>query len=158
MKYNDKTTGFTHAIVRLCYFLLGLSAVAFPFMMNAREGSWYYFGLTAVFGKYLIIPFYMVVPAGFAALVCLDKMLGNIQKDIAFDNKNVKLLDIVTYCCVYAFAVGVISFIVIATVKYKIASLFLLCCGEAFMALIVRVVRNMLKKAIAIKEENDLVV
>ena len=158
MKYNDKTTGITHIAVRVCYFLLLGAVIAFPFLMRAKEGDWYYFVMLAVHGKYLIYPFYAVVPAGFIALVCLDKILANIKKDIVFDNKNIKLLNIITICCLYAAVVGAVSFVIIAAVYKSIETVILLAFGEGFMALVVRVVRNIIKKAIEIKEDNDLVV
>ena len=97
-------------------------------------------------------------PAGFIALVCLDKILGNIKKDIVCDNKNIKLLNIITICCLYAAVVGAVSFVIIAAVYKSIETVILLAFGEGFMALVVRVVRNIIKKAIEIKEDNDLVV
>ena len=158
MKYKDKTTGLTHFAVRACYVLLAAAVIAFPFLMKANEGDWYYFVMLAVHGKYLIYPFYAVVPAGYIALICLDKILGNIKKDIVFDEKNTKLLNILTYCCFAASLVGLVSYVIIA-VKYKsIETVILLAFGEAFMALVVRVVRNILKRAIEIKNEYDLVV
>ncbi len=158
MKYKDKSTGLTHFAVRLCYILLAVSVIAFPVLMKAQEGDWYYFVMLAVHGKYLIYPFYAVVPAGYIALICLDKILGNIKKDIVFDNNNVKLLNLITVCCLYAAAVGIVSFVIIALNYKSIETLILLAFGEAFMALVVRTVRNVFKKAIEIKEENDLVV
>ena len=158
MKYSDKTAGLTQFVVRLCYFLLAGAVIAFPFLMRAQEGDWNYFVMLAVHGKYLIYSFYCVVPAGYAALICLDRILSNIKNDVVFDLKNVRLLNIITWCCLYAAAVGLVSFIIIAMVYKSIETVALLAMGEAFMALVVRVVRNVLKKAIEIKEENDLVV
>ena len=158
MKYSDKSTGLTHFAVRACYVLLAAAVIAFPFLMKAQEGDWYYFVMLAVHGKYLIYPFYAVVPAGYIALICLDIILGNIKKDIVFDNKNVKLLNIITVCCLYAAAVGIVSFVIIAVNYKSIETVILLSFGEAFMALVVRVVRNILKRAIEIKNEYDLVV
>ena len=158
MKYSDKSTGLTHFAVRACYVLLAAAVIAFPFLMKAQEGDWYYFVMLAVHGKYLIYPFYAVVPAGYIALICLDKILGNIKKDIVFDYKNVKLLNIITVCCLYAAVVGIVSFVIIAVNYKSIETVILLAFGEAFMALVVRIVRNVFKKAIEIKEENDLVV
>lgn len=156
--YKDKTTGITHIAVRLCYVLLALAVIAFPVLMRAKEGDWYYFVMIAVHGKYLIYPFYAVVPLGYAALVCLDKLLGNIKKDIVFDERNIKLLNIITVCCLLASLIGLVSFVVIALIYKSIETVILLSFGEGFMALVVRVVRNILKKAIEIKEDNDLVV
>ena len=156
--YKDKTTGLTHLAVRLCYVLLAAAVIAFPVLMKAQEGDWYYFVMLAVHGKYLIYPFYAVVPAGYIALICLDKILSNIKKDIVFDSSNIKLLNIITVCCLYAAAVGLVSFVIIAVLYKSIETVILLSFGEGFMALVVRVVRNIMKKAIEIKEDNDLVV
>ncbi|MBQ7741151.1 MAG: DUF2975 domain-containing protein [Eubacterium sp.] len=158
MKYSDKTTSLTHAAVRACYFLLGASVIAFPFLMRAQENDPYYFVMIAGHGRYLIYPFYAVVPLGYAALICLDKILTNIKKDIVFDESNVRLLNIITYMCLAASGVGLISYIIIAAIYKSIETVILLSFGEAFMALVVRVVRNIMKKAIEIKEENDLTI
>lgn len=158
MKYSDKTAGLTQFSVRLCYFLLAASVVAFPILMRAQEGDFYYFVMIAEHGRYLIYPFYSVVPAGYVALICLDKALTNINNDIVFDDCNVKLLNIITYACLFASVVGFASYIVIAAIYKSIETVILLAIGEAFMALVVRVVRNILKKAIEIKNEYDLVV
>ncbi|MBQ9228346.1 MAG: DUF2975 domain-containing protein [Eubacterium sp.] len=158
MKYTDKTTGLTHFIVRLCYVLLAASVIAFPILMRASEEDFYYFVMLAGHGRYLIVPYYLVVPAGYVALICLDKILSNIKKDLVFDSRNIRLLNIITGCCLFAAAVGLVSYVVIALIYQSIETVFLLAAGEAFMALVVRVVRNVLKKAIVIKEENDLVV
>lgn len=158
MKYNDKSVGLTQFVVRLCYFLLAAAVIAFPVFMRAEEGDAYYFVMIAEHGKYLIYPFYAVVPAGYVALVCLDKILTNIKKDAVFDERNVRLLNIITYCCIYAASVGFISYVIIALIYKSIETVILLAMGEAFMGLVVRVVRNILKKAIEIKNEYDLVV
>lgn len=158
MNYHDKTAGLTLVMVRICYGLLAASVAAFPLLMRAQESDWYYFVMIAGHGKYLIVPFYLVVPLGYAALICLDKMLSNLQKDIVFDACNVTLLNRLTVCCVLASVIGIVSYVVIAVIYQSIETVFLLAAGEAFMALVVRVVRNVLKKAIELKEENDLTV
>ena len=158
MKYHDRTAGFAQAVVRICYVLLALSVIAFPYLMKAQESDFYYFVMIAVHGKYLIVPFYIVVPAGYAALICLDKLLSNIKKDLVFDMRNIKLLNLITCSCLFAAAVGTVAFVVIAVIYKSIETVILLAMGEAFMALVCRVVRNVFKKAIEIKEENDLVV
>ena len=155
---NMKSASLTHFVVRLCYFLLAVAVILFPIFMREYEGSPFYFVMIAQHGKYLIYPFYAVVPAGYAALICLDKILTNIKRDIVFDVSNVKLLNKITYCCLYAAAVGFISYAIIAHMYKSIETVILLALGEAFMALVVRVVRDVLKKAIEIKEDNDLVV
>ena len=129
MKYKDKTASFTQLIVRLCCLLLLALTVVYPFVVKYEEG-FDVFTYLGVFGN-----------------------------DIVFDNKNIKLLNLLTGCCAYATVVGVVSFIVLL-IKTHIPFdlLIVLPSGEAFMTLVVRVVRNVFKKAIEIKEENDLVV
>ncbi len=155
---DKKSTSLCQFAIRLCYFLLLGAVIAFPFLMRVKEGNPLFFVMIATHGKYLIYPFYAVVPAGYAALICLDKIMGNILKDIVFDKKNTKLLDTICYCCLYAAAVGLISYIIIALIYKSIETVILLAMGEAFVALVIRVVRNVIKKAIEIKEDNDLVV
>ncbi|MBR3149010.1 MAG: DUF2975 domain-containing protein [Eubacterium sp.] len=155
---NMKSASLTHIVIRICYVLLALSVILFPILMKAQEGDAFYFVMIAQHGKYLIIPFYVVVPAGYAALICLDKILCNIKRNIVFDMSNVKLLNKITYCCLFASIVGFVSYAVIAVTYKSIETVILLALGEAFMALVVRVVRDIMQKAIEIKEDNDLVV
>ncbi len=158
MKYNMKSAQLTQLAVRLCYVLLAVAAVLFPILMKVPDGSQWYFVMIAQHGKYLIYPFYAVVPAGYAALICLDKILTNIKNDIVFDSRNVTLMNRITWCCLFAAAVGFVSYIIIALMYKSIETVMLLAFGEAFMALVVRVVRDVMQKAIEIKEDNDLVV
>ncbi|MBQ7203166.1 MAG: DUF2975 domain-containing protein [Eubacterium sp.] len=155
---NLYSVSITHFVIRLCYVLLAAAVVLFPLFMRVQDGSPFYFVMLAQHGKYLIFPFYAVVPAGYAALICLDKIMINIKRDIVFDNSNVKLLNKITYCCLYAALVGLVSYAIIAVMYKSIETVILLAFGEAFMALVVRVVRDVINKAIEIKEDNDLVV
>ncbi|MBQ8077395.1 MAG: DUF2975 domain-containing protein, partial [Eubacterium sp.] len=132
--------------------------ILFPILMRQKDGDAFYFVMIAEHGRYLIFPFYAVVPAGYAALICLDKLLSNIKKDIVFDSRNVKILNSISLCCIYAALVGIISYAVIALCYKSIETVILLAFGEAFMALVVRVVRDVMQKAIEIKQDNDLVV
>ena len=158
MIMDKKSTTLCQVIIRICYVLLLGAVIAFPFLMKIKDGEPFYFVMIAGHGKYLIYPFYAVVPAGYAALICLDRIMSNILKDIVFDKRNIKLLDIITICCVYASLVGLVSYIIIALTYKSIETVILLSMGEAFVALVIRVVRNVLNKAIEIKEDNDLVV
>ena len=158
MIMDKKSTTLCQFVIRLCCFLLLGAVIAFPFLMKKNEGEAFFFVMIATHGKYLIYPFYAVVPAGYIALICLDKIMGNIRKDIVFDMKNVKLMNIIVGCCLYAAAVGLISYIIIALTCKSIETVILLAFGEAFVALVVRVLCNVFRKAIEIKEDNDLVV
>ena len=158
MKYSIKSANLTQIIVKICYVLLAVSVILFPILMRQKDGDAFYFVMIAEHGRYLIFPFYAVVSAGYAALICLDKLLSNIKKDIVFDSRNVKILNSISLCCIYAALVGIISYAVIALCYKSIETVILLAFGEAFMALVVRVVRDVMQKAIEIKQDNDLVV
>ena len=93
MKYSIKSANLTQIIVKICYVLLAVSVILFPILMRQKDGDAFYFVMIAEHGRYLIFPFYAVVPAGYAALICLDKLLSNIKKDIVFDSRNVKILN-----------------------------------------------------------------
>lgn len=149
---KDKSVMLTHTIVRLCYILLTALAIALPFMLRCD-----FFHFIKI-RTYVEGPFYTVVPAGYIALFCLDKLLINIKKDIVFDNKNVKLLRIISWACTFAGTVGLISFTAILIKDFMFETLLVLTMGEFFMALVIRVVKNIFVKAIEIKEENDLTV
>ena len=102
--------------------------------------------------------FYCVVPAGYTALVCLDKLLTNCRKSIVFDYKNVKLLNIISWACFYSGAVGLAAFIIILLTGTVFETMLILAAGEFFMFLVVKVVKFILQGAVEIKEENDLTV
>ena len=153
--YKDTSIKLTHFFVRLCYFLLAGAAVFLPILLY---NGFYNFEILGEIKSYIIGPFYSVVPAGFTALVCLDKLLINIRKEEVFETKNVNLLRIISWACFYAGLVGLISFIVIMIMDFMFETLFVLAMGEFFMALILQVVMHVFKRAIAIKEENELTI
>lgn len=154
MLNKDKSVKLTHFIVRLCYFLLAAGCVAFPFLNYESI-----LGLTGEMKTYTVIVFYTVVPAGFAALIALDKLLINIRKDVVFDKKNTSLLRLISWLCVYAGFVGLIAFILFLTLlSFIFETMIILSLGEFFMALVVRVVKNVFDAAIMLKEENDLTI
>lgn len=156
---KEKSVLLTQFIVRACYVLLAAAVIILPFIFK-EEGDSVRINMLATLGKYVIAPFYVLVPAGYAALICIDKLLINIKKEIVFDVKNVKLLRIISWCCFYAAIACVSSFIIIAIVKNYIlgTALILVGAGALFMGLILRVIKNVFEHAIVIKDENDLTI
>lgn len=152
---NNRSVKFTHFAVRACYALLTAAAIGLPIILFK---GFYEFEILGQIKSYILIPFYLVVPAGYLALVCLDRLLINIRREIIFDTKNVKQLKIISYACLYAGLVGLISFVVIMIMGFMFETLLVLALGELFMALVVRVVKNIFESAILIKEENELTI
>ncbi|MCD7872439.1 MAG: DUF2975 domain-containing protein [Clostridiales bacterium] len=160
---RDKSAKLTLIIVRLCYVLLALAVVAVPIYFKTELNIFYSVlgGETAKNESALVIiaPFYSVVPAGYCALICLDKLLVNIKKEFVFCSENVRLMRIIGWRCFYAGFVGTFSFILAYLCRGIMPVLFIiLACGEFFMGLILRVVKNTFDAAIKLKEENDLTI
>ena len=154
VKYHTSVK-LTHLIVRLCYVILGALAVTLPIIL---QKGFFSFDVLYSITNYVLVAFYCVVPAGFAALVCLDKLLINIRRDEVFEHKNTMLLRIISYASFYAGAVGFLFFFLVMRSGTLFETLFILASGEFFMGLIVRVVKNIFDAAIQIKEENELTI
>ena len=158
MERNLFSIKLLRLIVRACYVLLAIAVVVFLMLVLGIGFEKGFFNLIQIYGKYLIVPFYLVVPEGYAALICLDRLLGNVLNRKIFDRQNVKLLNRVAVCCYIAAGIGIISFAVIAAVCYPFETLFVLPLGELFMGLVVSVVKSVFEAAIELKEENDLTI
>lgn len=158
--YNDKTTILLKAIIKFCYFALAFATAVIWIIPNfgAHGISWIY----GFENKYytIAISFSLVVPAGYVALVFIDKLLTNVKRKIIFENETPRYLNTISYACFYASAVALCS--VFASFILKIDSYILMFCmlffGEIFMALMLKVIKSVFEKAIEIKEENDLTV
>lgn len=165
---KEKSVRFTHFMVRMFYLILtavAVISVVVPITVKFDREFVFY-----------IVPFYISAPAGYIALVCLDKLLIHIKQGIVFDNKNVKLLRIFSWLCffvsmvtflfvavvifrMYLDTVGAINvyFITIADWYYSIFA-FSVAVAELFVGVVVRVVKNIFEAAIKIKEENELTI
>lgn len=155
MLNKDKSVRLTHFIVRACYVFLGAMAIALPILL---KNGFYKFDILGQISTYVLGPFYAVVPAGYIALFCLDRLLVNVRKEIVFDAENVRFLRIISRACFYAGCVGIVSFLIILLNNFLFETLFILAVGELFMGLVVKVVKNIFEAAIKIKSENDLTI
>ncbi len=99
----------------------------------------------------LLVTLYSAVVPCLTLLICLERLLVNIQRDNVFIDHNVTLLRVISWCC---FAISLI-FAVFGF--YYLLSLFI-AIAAAFFGLIIRVIKNIFDKAIAIKTENDFTV
>jgi len=84
-------------------------------------------------------------------LVNLWRLLGNIRQGTVFDASNVKYLRITSWCCAGA------CFICLLSTIYYIPFI-LISVAAGFMALIVRILKNVFEQAISMKDELDLTV
>lgn len=150
-----KSAKITQIIVRIGYLGLTASLFVFPYMLHSISSG---FG-TAPNNIWLLVPFYFVVPAGYAALVCIDKIMKNVINENIFDNQITKLLKIISWCCIYAGVVGMLSFLIVFVLhEYMMIYVLLLAFGEMFMALICHVLKSCFESGNALKQENDLTI
>lgn len=160
--YQNKSVGILKVIIKICYILLAAVVFVMWFITTGTitwDGD--SFKLIEEFQvRLLSFPFYAVVPAGYAALVCIDKLLTNIKKDLVFEAATLKYLNIISYACVYASVVGIVSVVIslVSDVYDFIIVFSLLSLGELFMAIVLQVIKQVFRKAIDIKEENELTI
>lgn len=103
--------------------------------------------LKKVFG----ICFYSSAIFAATILYCLIKLLLNIKKNCIFISENAKYLKIVSWCC---------FLIAIITLGGGIFYMPLLSIAAAggFTGVLLRVLKNVMEKAIEIKEDNELTI
>ena len=108
-------------------------------------------GMPRQTGILMMITIYLCSIFGWVLLWKLWRLLQNIRSQVVFDAKNVALLRAVSWCCVGA---GVIC--LASSVYYLPFSAVAIASG--FMALIVRIVKNVFEQAILMKDDLDLTI
>ncbi|MDR2771453.1 MAG: DUF2975 domain-containing protein [Clostridiales Family XIII bacterium] len=99
----------------------------------------------------LCIYYACCVPA-LVALFLLDRLLTNIKKGLVFTEGNVKALRAISWCC---FAE---AFLIAAAALYFAPILLAVAAVVAFFGLILRVVKNVIDAAVALKIESDFTI
>lgn len=107
--------------------------------------------LQAPYPALFLASLYVASVPGYGLLLCLRRLLINIQQGEVFIPQNVSLLRQCSWCCVAAAGVCV------ASCLYYLP-FFLVAIAAAFMALIVRIIKNVFKQAIAMKADLDLTI
>lgn len=96
----------------------------------------------------ILITLYACLGLSIFTLYYLHQLLVNIKKDIVFEDVNVRALRIISWLCM---AIGVVTCIS----AFFYIQFLLVSASFAFIALIVRIVKNVVAQAIYIKQEND---
>lgn len=144
---KDKSIILSQILIKICYVGIVVCAVSAPNLVGLYEKN------VGVEGLYtpLLVTLLCCVPPGIIALVCLDVLLWNIQKNRAFIMQNVKMLRAISYCC---FCVAAI-FVYFSILR---PFAFVIVFAAGFFGIILRVVKNCFQQAIAIREENDFTI
>jgi len=100
---------------------------------------------------FLLSVLYLCSAGGWILLWNLWRLLGNLKKGHVFVPENVRALRAASWCCAGVFAVcGLGALHYTPFVAFSIAA--------GFMALIVRIVKNVFQQAVGMKSELDLTI
>ena len=99
-------------------------------------------------GADMIVTLYLCSIFGWVLLWQMWTLLNNIRRSEVFIPENIRCLRIVSWCCVAAGAICLVS-----TLFYIPFAAIAIAAG--FMALIVRIVKNVFEQAIRMKDELD---
>ena len=98
-----------------------------------------------------LVSTYTVAVPGAVALAALWRLLKNISGGAVFVAGNVKLLRLLSWCCIAAGLVCLVS-------AFYYLPFLLLSAAAAFVGLMLRVVKNAFAEAVEIKNENDFTI
>ncbi|NCC08693.1 MAG: DUF2975 domain-containing protein [Clostridia bacterium] len=126
---------------------LGIACAAAPWYGLLCK---YIFGRTVPTLRYTLIVLFFAIPA-YIAVHFLYKLLTNIEKEQVFTDENIRCLRIISWCC---FAGAAVFF----AGAFKAVSCILLCALAAFIGIILRVIKNVFERAVALQNENDLTI
>ena len=108
-------------------------------------------GMQRQTGVLMMGTIYLCSVFGWLLLWKLWRLLCNIRAQVVFDLKNVALLRAVSWCCVGA------GLVCLGSAVYYLPFLAI-AIAAGFMALIVRIVKNVFEQAILMKDDLDLTI
>ena len=147
MKWNDdKSLLLTRVCVWLSAVALVLLCVSAPWLF-----SWFIqkrLILPPQSRDYFLVTTYTVAVPAAIALYMMNRLLANIRKEEVFTEKNTRYLRGMSWCCLAAGLIFLVR-------SFYYLPFFALCAAAVFMALILRVIKNVFAQAEEIKKEND---
>lgn len=98
-----------------------------------------------------LILFYVSLPPAFAADISLHLLLRNVRQEQIFTAKSSVYLCAISWCCM-------LETVIFFVLGFWYLTLFLLSFAALFIGVILRVVKNVIEEASAIKAENDFTI
>lgn len=139
MKWNDdKSLLLTRVCVWLSAVALVLLCVSAPWLF-----SWFIqkrLILPPQSRDYFLVTTYTVAVPAAIALYMMNRLLANIRKEEVFTEKNTRYLRGMSWCCLAAGLIFLVS-------SFYYLPFFALCAAAVFMALILRVIKNVFAQA-----------
>lgn len=99
----------------------------------------------------MMVTVYICSIFAWTVLYSLWRLLNNLRRGEVFIDANVRIMRTVSWCCVGAAVMCLVS--IIWYLPFAVIAI-----AAAFMALIVRIVKNVFQQAIAMKDELDLTI
>ncbi len=148
--WNDKNS---IALSKICIYLFTVAALVLTITGPFAVGWFVKFSRAANLpGQaqkyYFMASLYAALPFAFTVLYNLHSLLINIEKSAVFTAQNALYLRRVSWCCITVAAICAVS-------TFYYMPYFLVAVAAAFMALIVRIVKNVFEQAILLKDEVD---
>ncbi len=148
-KISKKASCVLSEILTAVLFLLLVSGVFFlPAIL--RFFTEVFYKPAEYYVPTLVILYAALLPA-FAAVAALHLLLKNVRDERIFTAQSVSYLRILSWC-----AIG--ESILFFALGFYYCMIFLLSFAALFLGVILRVVKNVIEEAAAIKEENDFTV
>ncbi|MDE5736791.1 MAG: DUF2975 domain-containing protein [Oscillospiraceae bacterium] len=145
-----KSLRLSLALVRILFVLIIILACCTPTMVHWYDVE-YGHGVGLLEGSVyfpLIICLYLAAICGEVCLFHLAKLLQNLKNEIVFVAVNCQYLRIISWCCFLAS----IPFFIFGFWRFLS---FIVALAAGFFGLILRVLKNVFDKAVALQEEND---
>ena len=137
-------------LVRILFVLIPVLVFCVPVMVHWYDVE-YQGGVGLLTGSVywpLSICLYLAAVCGEVCLYHLGRLLHNLSKGIVFTAKNVQHLRVISWCCLLA-AIPFAGF-----GFWRFLS-FIVALAAAFFGIILRVLKNVFDKAVALQEESD---
>ena len=129
--------------------LIGFFILFFPGMVESYHRN---FRPLAESERYALLgAFYLSAVAVELAMYHMDRLLRNILRAELFTSENVSHIRYVRWCCFWVSVVCLFAF-------FGFPSMIFISTIMAFLALVVTVVGQVMKAAVALREESDLTI
>ena len=138
----------TVTINRLMILILTAALFFLPYLVR-----WYYLFSHRSLETYpaILICLYVSAAPAYGILAALEILLRNIRRGEVFVALNVRLLRVISWCCLGVFVIFLIM-------GYSHLFSLLIAIGAAFIGLILRVLMHVFAMAVRIKQENDFTI
>lgn len=149
MKHYEKTTRVTLYATRAVAVVVAVLVLCFPVLVERYHQN--FRPLASAERIAIIAGFYASSVAILPALWNIDRLMGNILRARLFIIENVNHIRAVRWCCVTVSLICLLA-------AFGFPSLLFLSVIMAFLSMVVNVVCQVMKAAVAMREESDLTI